>query len=154
MRDFNKIIQDANRIKQQNITPTAVKTRSVENDILQNSVYEEIPFTMNNNTSTTVNSVITGNVDGSRIGAVPYQIAFFEGTTVAGGTYIDQAATGDYVVLGPFCIPTGITIGDNTATENNLFFKTTIENHSGVTQNLVVAIRFRYIQGVGGGASA
>lgn len=151
MIDFNTIIQKA-RTSQRDLLPTAIKPRSVESDFLQNTQVTTGSFSISNGVTVTITTTITALANSTiRMGAVPFQIAFFETSTTTANLipFGSGIATGRYTVTS-LAMPQITGIGTDG---NNIVYKTSIANNSGGTQTIIYYIASRFIQGSGGGAA-
>lgn len=146
---------DRPRLIQQQVRPTAIKPAAVaQTNILNTQATINGPFTLANNASLSVRSIIVNNVNSEfRLGGLPYCITFFE-DSLSISTIIGEGVTGDYTVNGPMPMAqfspyaTSTTAGGNDG--NNLVFVTEIINKSGGSHDIYYISNTRVFTPIGG----
>lgn len=154
MRDFNDIFEEEKRrASQRDIEPQAVKNSAVANNVIASTTVSTLgPFSVANGSSLDVTSTIANSANANnRLGAVPYQICFFESSLslskiIPGGSGV----TGTYDVIGPLAMPQFSPGGSDG---NNLLFRTRLTNNSGATKTIYCLTNTRFIGGIGGSAA-
>lgn len=158
--EFTGFSSHATRIAQQRIIPTAVKSAGLAQTTLGNTTAEIIgPGSLPDGVAFNIKSFLTNSSNKDfRIGAVPYNIVFFEDDLNI-GSIIGDGVTG-YTINGPFSMPqftpyatldpvTGnITLGGNDG--NNLVFFTEIINNTGFTHDIYAIVDTRVYNPIGG----
>ena len=168
MANFPKVdpvdIKQNTRIQQQNIKSKAIKPFTVSQINLVNTQADlQGPFTVNNGSSLSILSIIKNTVNEAfRVGVLPYNIIFFEGTpsiNVSTGVnnVIGYGVTGDYTINGPMGMPQFIPyaiptrIGGNTG--QNVVVLTELINNSGGAEDIYFISDSRVLNPYGGGGN-
>lgn len=153
MKGFTSILPTSTlRIRQQNIMPSAIKPSNVANIAIVNTASEILgPVSLNDGSGLSVKSILTNTVNENfRIGAIPPQIVFFEGSLNV-NNIIGDGVTG-YTVNGPMAMPQftplaysnpdgSIELGGSDG--NNLVFLTELINNTGGTETIYVIVSTR-----------
>jgi hypothetical protein len=137
------------RPNQRNILPTAVKNRQLSSKLITESTFQILgPVTFSNGAALNITSTIVATDNPLiRVGAVPYMIAFAEGTSPTSLVFIPfQLPTAtDYLIFGPMTMPVFTGTNFDGSSESNLVIKTTLVNVSGGNKTVMVLLQGRYI---------
>lgn len=151
--------QQQQRISLQKMYPANVGPPQLLAGIVQSSnATINGPYSVPNTSSLTIQSIIVAKKDPTiPLGAIPYCIAFFQGS-LSTANIIGSGITGSgYVIKGPFAMPTFTPHATNNnyggSDGNNLVFVTELYNATGSTQNIYYISNTKIIQSSGGGVT-
>lgn len=160
MASFNTVkplgITIQKKIDLQQTIPKSIKPSSLSRTNIANTQSEILgPFSLNDSSSLTITSIVVNETNPDfRLGAVPYNIVFFQ-TSLGTANIIGYGVTGDYVinnismpVFTPFATDEEIGGSDG----NNLVFVTELINNSGMTQTIYAITGTRVFVPTGGQA--
>jgi hypothetical protein len=154
------------RVNRRGIKPTSIKSRHIPQDLLKNVTTSDITFTFAHGAVITLNSHIYSSADREiRLGTAPYMVAMFEadglGSIAPGTNQIPMDVTGLTYIVSQFAMPEYSVGGKRRysvsggyipfATDgNDLVWKTTITNNSGVDKTVTMLIQPRVLISRGG----
>lgn len=157
-RQFTTFSRFSDRISQRGILPNAIKPAQTATTVIINTQAEILgPYTVNNGSSLSLQSIITNENPAYRIGGVPYCITYFQDQIDTDHIIGATIGTGDYIINGPLPMAQfsphaiGGSAGGNDG--NNLVYLTELINNSGSTQTIYVITNTRVFVPTGGSAA-